>query len=81
MGAGLLAGSGLVTDKWMGGQGHPLIRFHHSRSLLKEILTKYADLIRQNPEEGRETELIFGEERDHYLLVHNGLEADSRSGV
>jgi len=48
------------------------------RTLLKEILTKYADLIRQNPQEGRETELIFDEERDHYLLVHNGWSGKKR---
>ena len=45
MGDGLLAGSGLVTDKRMGGLGHPFIRFHHYRSLLKEILTKYEVLV------------------------------------
>lgn len=47
-------------------------KLSHYRVLIKEILSKYADLIRQNPREGRETELIFDEERDHYLLVHNG---------
>jgi hypothetical protein len=48
------------------------------RSLIKEILRKYAELINTNPQPGRETELIFDEKRDHYMLVHNGWSGTKR---
>lgn len=42
------------------------------RHLIKELLTHYAELINRRPRPDRETEVIFDEERDHYLLVTIG---------
>lgn len=42
------------------------------RSIIKEILRKYADLINRNPLPDQETEVVFDEERDHYMLVTVG---------
>lgn len=42
------------------------------REIIKGALTKYADLINRNPRPGKETEVVFDEERDHYMLVNTG---------
>jgi hypothetical protein len=39
------------------------------RHLIKKLLTHYAELINHRPKPNQETEVIFDEERDHYLLV------------
>lgn len=44
----------------------------HYRSLIKELLTQYAELINRRPKPDRDTEVIFDEERDHYMLVTVG---------
>ncbi len=42
------------------------------RHLIKQLLTHYAELINRHPKPGKETEVIFDEERDHYMLVTTG---------
>jgi hypothetical protein len=48
------------------------------RELLKTILMRYADLINRNPEPDEETEVIFDEERDHYILHTVGWSKEGR---
>ncbi len=47
------------------------------RQLIKQILTHYAELINRRPKPNKETEVVFDEERDHYMLVTVGW-SDSR---
>jgi len=42
------------------------------RRLIKELLTHYAELINRRPKPGKETEVVFDEERDHYMLITVG---------
>jgi hypothetical protein len=42
------------------------------RELIKHLLSDYANLINRRPHPGKETEVIFDEARDHYLLVNVG---------
>ena len=42
------------------------------RRLIKQLLTHYAELINRRPKPDRETEVVFDEERDHYMLVTIG---------
>jgi hypothetical protein len=37
------------------------------RTLIKRLLTEYAEIINRQPTPGLETELVFDEERDHYI--------------
>lgn len=50
----------------------------HYRHLIKELLTQYAEVISRRPGPDRETEVIFDEERDHYLLVTIGWKKQRR---
>lgn len=47
------------------------------RTIIKTVLQSYADLINANPFPDQETEVVFDEERDHYMLVTMGW-ADKR---
>ncbi len=43
------------------------------RTLIKKLLNDYLELINRTPiPEGIETEVIFDEERDHYMLLNVG---------
>jgi hypothetical protein len=42
------------------------------RTVIKELLTKYEELINRQPVPGEETEVVFDEERDHYMLYNVG---------
>ena len=42
------------------------------RELIKKLLTRYAELINLRPKPDQETEVIFDEERDHYMLITTG---------
>ena len=43
------------------------------RTLIKQLLTDYLELINCTPvPEGVETEVVFDEERDHYMLLNVG---------
>lgn len=43
------------------------------RTVIKQILTGYLEMVRRNPEPGEiETDVVFDEERDHYMLVNVG---------
>jgi len=42
------------------------------RRLIKELLTQYADLLTRRPKPGKDIELVFDEERDHYMLISVG---------
>ena len=38
------------------------------REIVKQSLSRYVDLINRRPKEGIETEVVFDEIRDHYIL-------------
>jgi hypothetical protein len=42
------------------------------RDLVKRLLVQYNELLNQRPLPGRETELVFDEEHDNYMLVTIG---------
>ncbi len=43
------------------------------RTLIKQLLIDYQELINRSPTpEGVETEVVFDEERDHYMLLNVG---------
>lgn len=48
------------------------------RQIIKSILCNYAGLSNKQPRAGIETDLIFDEERDHYLLINNGWDGRRR---
>ena len=48
------------------------------RTLIKRLLTNYAELINSNPLPGLETELMFDEERDNYMLLKVGWWTEGR---
>ena len=48
------------------------------RQIIKNSLCHYAELSNQQPHPGLETDLIFDDERDHYLLVKNGWDGRRR---
>lgn len=48
------------------------------RQFIKEALLKYADLINKRPRPGDEIEVVFDEERDHYMLVSSGWSGNKR---
>ena len=48
------------------------------RTLIKRLLTRYAELSGTKPTSGLETELIFDEEHDHYLLYTIGWWSEGR---
>lgn len=41
----------------------------HYRQIIKDSLNYYAEIINRHPKEGKETEVIFDEVRDHYMLI------------
>ncbi|GIK56891.1 MAG: XisI protein [Chloroflexi bacterium] len=46
------------------------------RLIIKKILTEYAELLKNQPVPGMDTELVFDEERDHYMLYNVGWPAE-----
>ena len=48
------------------------------RQAIKQALTRYWELMTRRPKPYKETELIFDEERDHYLLVATGWHEQKR---
>lgn len=42
------------------------------RSLIKQLLNDYLELINRTPTPGLDTEVVFDEERDHYMLLNVG---------
>ena|SRR5688572_16344219 len=48
------------------------------RQLIKDLLTRHAELSRQNPTSSLETELIFDEKRDNYMLLKVGWWREGR---
>ena len=48
------------------------------RTILKEVLTQQAEIMRQGFQKEIETQLTFDEERDHYLLLRLGWTAEGR---
>jgi hypothetical protein len=48
------------------------------RDIVKQLLTQYNELLSRCPIEGAETEVIFDEERDHYLLFNVGWSPQGR---
>lgn len=52
-----------------------LIRY---RRLIKELLTYYAEIINRRPKPTTQTEVVFDEERDHYMLVTIGWMGEQR---
>lgn len=52
-----------------------LIRY---RQIIKQILNRYVELINRHPTPNRETEVVFDEEHDHYMLVNLGWSQKQR---
>ena len=48
------------------------------RQLIKQVLTRYAELINRRPKPGKETQVVFDEERDHYMLITVGWSQQRR---
>jgi hypothetical protein len=48
------------------------------RRIIKEVLTRYVELFNRRPKPDRETEVVFDEERDHYMLVNTGWDGQRR---
>ena len=48
------------------------------RHLIKQLLTHYADLVNRRPKPDKETEVVFDEERDHYMLIIVGWSGQRR---
>lgn len=48
------------------------------RALVKQLLTKHAELINRHSKSDIETELSFDEERDHYMLLRVGWSPQGR---
>jgi hypothetical protein len=48
------------------------------RRLIKKILGHYAEIINRRPEPAKETEVVFDEERDHYILHTIGWQDTKR---
>ncbi len=53
-------------------------RIETYRTLLKELLTKQAQIMSQGPQTEIETELTFDEDRDHYMLLRLGWTPEGR---
>ena len=50
----------------------------HYRQIIKDLLTKYAGQLSQQPENGIATRLIFDEARDEYLWLQTGWSRQHR---
>ncbi len=48
------------------------------RRVIKEILTQYAELLTRRLKPGKDIELVFDEERDHYMLLTVGWSGQHR---
>ncbi|MFN8494389.1 MAG: XisI protein [Caldilineaceae bacterium] len=48
------------------------------RQLIQDLLIHYGELINRRPKPDKETEVIFDEERDHYLLITVGWSGQHR---
>ncbi len=53
-------------------------KLHEYRQLVKKVLTHYAELVNRRPKPGKETEVVFDEERDHYMLISVGWSGQHR---
>ncbi len=50
----------------------------HYRQLIQGLLVHYAEIINQRPQPNKETEVLFDEERDHYMLMTVGWSGTHR---
>jgi len=48
------------------------------RQIIKDALSYYLKIINQHPKPNKETEVVFDEERDHYMLINTGWENKRR---
>ena len=48
------------------------------RQLIKDLLNHYAEIINRRPKPGKDTEVVFDEERDHFMLVTVGWSGTRR---
>lgn len=48
------------------------------QQLVKEILTRYSELINRHPNPNQETEVVFDDKHNHYMLVNLGWNKDER---
>lgn len=42
------------------------------RTIIKSVLEHYVELLNRRPVKGLETDVVFDEDRDHYLLYNTG---------
>jgi hypothetical protein len=47
-------------------------KLNHYRYLIRQILIHCAELVNRRPKTNKQTEVVFDEERDHYMLVTVG---------
>ena len=48
------------------------------RTLIKNLLTQYAELVNRQPVPGLETKVVFDKKRDHYMLLNVGWSPQGR---
>lgn len=48
------------------------------RRIIKQLLLRYAELIGRRPKPGKDFEVVFDEERDHYMLISVGWSGQQR---
>jgi hypothetical protein len=48
------------------------------RKITKQAISQYEELLNRRPEPGQETQVVFDEERDHYILHTIGWEGTKR---
>lgn len=48
------------------------------RQLIQRTLTDYAELVNRRPKIGKDTEVVFDEKHDHYMLISTGWDGDNR---
>jgi len=53
-------------------------KINQYRQVTKQAITQYEELINRRPEPGQETQAVFDEERDHYILHTIGWEGTQR---
>ena len=49
------------------------------RNLIRQLLTKYAEMINRHSSPDKETDVVFDEERDHYMLITLGWSGQRRT--
>ncbi|MEZ4527509.1 MAG: XisI protein [Desulfobacterales bacterium] len=48
------------------------------RDIIKKLLSKYAEMINRHSAPGKEADVVFDEERDHYMLITMGWSGQRR---